>query len=66
VLAVITGGNSFRSIATFIKMHPRRLNAAVSLHWKRAPAHTAIRYIPSGSRSASCRAGVPPPRRRFA
>ena len=48
VLAVITGGNSFRSIETFIKVHRRRLNAAFGLHWKRAPAHTAIRYILQG------------------
>jgi DDE_Tnp_1-associated len=48
VPAVITGGNSFRSIETFIKVHRRRLNAAFGLHWKRAPAHTAIRYILQG------------------
>jgi hypothetical protein len=48
VLAVITGGNSFRSIETFIKVHRRRLNAVFGLHWKRAPAHTAIRYILQG------------------
>ena len=48
VLAVITGGNSFRSIETFIKVHRRRLNAAFGLRWKRAPAHTAIRYILQG------------------
>src|SRR5580765_483193 len=48
VLSVITGGNSFRSIETFIKVHRRRLNAAFGLHWKRAPAHTAIRYILQG------------------
>jgi hypothetical protein len=48
ILAVVTGGNSFRSIETFIKVHRRRLNAAFGLHWKRAPAHTAIRYILQG------------------
>ena len=48
VLAVVTGGNSFRSIETFIKVHRRRLNASFGLHWKRAPAHTAIRYILQG------------------
>ena len=48
VLAVITGGNSFRSIETFIKVHSRRLSAAFGLRWKRAPAHTAIRYILQG------------------
>jgi hypothetical protein len=43
ILAVVTGGNSYRSIETFIKVHRRRLNAAFGLRWKRAPAHTAIR-----------------------
>ena len=48
ILAVVTGGNSYRSIETFIKVHRRRLNAAFGLRWKRAPAHTAIRYILQG------------------
>src|SRR3984893_10393579 len=48
VLAVITCGNSFRSIETFIRVHRRRLNAAFGLRWKRAPAHPAIRYILQG------------------
>src|ERR1700730_8129894 len=48
ILAVVTGGNSYRSIVTFIKVHRRRLNAAFGLHWRRAPAHTAIRYILQG------------------
>jgi len=45
ILAGVTGGNSYRSIETFITVHRRRLNAAFGLSWKRAPAHTAIRYI---------------------
>ncbi len=48
ILAVVTGGNSFRAIETFITVHRRRLNAAFGLHWKRAPAHTALRYILQG------------------
>jgi hypothetical protein len=48
ILAVVTGGNSYRSIETFITVHRRRLNAAFGLHWRRAPAHTAIRYILQG------------------
>jgi len=48
ILAVVTGGNSFRAIETFIKVHRRRLNATFGLRWKRAPAHTAIRYILQG------------------
>ena len=42
ILAVVTSGNSFRAIETFITVHRRRLNAAFGLRWKRAPAHTAI------------------------
>jgi hypothetical protein len=45
ILAAVTGGNSYRSIETFITVHRSRLNAAFGLNWKRAPAHTAIRYI---------------------
>ena len=48
ILAIVTGGNSFRSIETFITVHRRRLTAAFGLSWKRAPAHTAIRYILQG------------------
>jgi len=48
VLAVVTGGKSYRSIETFITVHRRRLNAAFGLRWRRAPAHTAIRYILQG------------------
>lgn len=45
ILAVVTGANSYRGIVTFIGIHRDRLNAAFGLHWKRAPAHTAVRYI---------------------
>ena len=48
ILAIVTGCNSYRGIVTFIDVHRRRLNAAFSLKWKRAPAHTAIRYILQG------------------
>lgn len=48
ILAVVTGGNSFRAIETFIKVHRHRLNTVFGLRWKRAPAHTAIRYILQG------------------
>jgi hypothetical protein len=48
ILAVVTGGNSYRAIETFITVHRRRLNGAFGLRWKRAPAHTAIRYILQG------------------
>ena len=48
ILAIVTGYNSYRGIVTFIAVHRRKLNAAFSLTWKRAPAHTAIRYILQG------------------
>lgn len=48
ILAVVTGGNSFRSIETFIKVHHDRLNTVFGLRWKRAPSHTAIRGILQG------------------
>jgi hypothetical protein len=45
ILAIVTGCNSSRGIVTFIDVHRRRLNEAFGLTWRRAPAHTAIRYI---------------------
>jgi len=48
ILAIVTGGNSYRSIVTFIDIHRERLNSMFGLNWRRAPAHTAIRYILKG------------------
>lgn len=48
ILAIVTGCNSYRGIVTFIDVHRHRLNAAFALKWRRAPAHTAIRYILQG------------------
>jgi hypothetical protein len=48
ILAIVTGSNSYRGVRTFIKIHLGSLNAAFGLNWKRAPAHTAIRYILQG------------------
>ncbi len=48
ILAIVSGCNSYRGIVTFIDVHRHRLNAAFSLTWRRAPAHTAIRYILKG------------------
>jgi hypothetical protein len=48
ILAIVTGCNSYRGIVTFIDVHRRRLNEAFGLTWRRAPAHTAIRYILQG------------------
>ena len=44
VLAVLAGADSYRKIARFIDAHRLRLNDWLGLKWKRAPAHTAIRY----------------------
>ena len=48
ILAIVTGCNSTRGIATFIDVHRQRLNATFALQWRRAPAHTALRYILKG------------------
>jgi len=48
ILAIVTGCNSYRGIVTFIAVHRQKLNATFSLKWKRAPAHTAVRYILQG------------------
>jgi hypothetical protein len=45
ILAIVTGCNSYRGIATFIDVHRHKLNGVFDLNWRRAPAHTAIRYI---------------------
>ncbi len=42
ILTIVTGCNSYHGIVTFIAVHRRWLNAASSLNWRRAPAHTAI------------------------
>jgi DDE family transposase len=52
ILAIVTGANSYRGIRTFINVHRKRLNKAFDINWKRAPAHTAIRYILQGLRPA--------------
>jgi hypothetical protein len=43
-------------IVTSIDVHRRRLNAAFSLKWKRAPARTAVRYILQGLDPAAAEA----------
>jgi hypothetical protein len=48
ILAIVTGCYSYRGIVTFIDVHRRRLNATFGLKWRRAPAHTAVRYILKG------------------
>lgn len=44
LLAVLSHASSYRKIARFIQGRLPRLNALCDLHWKRAPAHTAIHY----------------------
>jgi hypothetical protein len=45
VLAMLCGATSYRKIQRFIKARRERLNEWFGLQWKRAPAHTSIRYI---------------------
>ena len=45
ILAIVSGGNSYRSVTTFIEAQRRRLNRAFGLTWRRAPAHPSIRNI---------------------
>ena len=40
--------NTTRKIQRFIAARLPQLNALCGLHWKRAPAHTAIRYTLQG------------------
>ena len=48
VFAVLSGANSYRAICTYVKAHRAGLNKAFEIKWKRAPSHTAIRYILQG------------------
>ena len=48
ILAIVSGCNSYRGIVTFVDVHRPKLNAAFGLNWRRAPAHTAVRYILQG------------------
>jgi hypothetical protein len=48
ILAIVSGANSYRGICTFIETNRGRLNEIFGLTWRRAPAHTAIRYILQG------------------
>lgn len=56
ILAIVSGGNSYRSVTTVIDVHRRRLNRAFGLTWRRAPAHTSIRNILQGLDSAALEA----------
>src|SRR5512143_3090833 len=48
ILAVLSNATSYRKIERFIQARLPRLNALCGLRWKRAPAHTAIRYALQG------------------
>lgn len=48
IFAIVSGANSYRGVQTYFKAHLRALNKAFKVKWKRAPAHTAIRYILQG------------------
>jgi len=48
ILAVLAGATSYRKIQRFIHARREQLNALCGLSWKRAPAHTSIRYILQG------------------
>ena len=48
ILALVTGGNCYRGIVTFIDVHRHRLSEAFGLRWRRAPSHTAVRAILQG------------------
>ena len=52
ILAVLSGATSYRKIQRFINTHRQRLNALCGLHWRRAPAHTSIRYALQGLEAA--------------
>src|SRR5215204_2275038 len=56
ILAIVSGGNSYRSVATFIDVHRQRLNRTFGLTWRPAPAHTSIRNILQGLDSGALEA----------
>jgi len=63
IFAIVSGANSYRGIQTYFKAHLRGLNKAFKIKWKRAPAHTAIRYILQRLDAADverCFANTPP------
>ena len=44
ILTILSDATSYRKIQRFIHARLSPLNALCGLQWKRAPAHTAIRY----------------------
>lgn len=45
ILATLSGATSYRKVHGFIEIHRKRLNAAFSFSWKKAPSYSAIRTI---------------------
>jgi DDE_Tnp_1-associated len=45
ILASLAGANSYRTVETFIDVHLKQLRRRFGLTWRRAPAHTTIRWI---------------------
>ena len=48
LLAILSGATSYRKIQRFIHARREQLNALCGVSWKRAPAHTSIRYVLQG------------------
>src|SRR5512143_3934719 len=48
ILAILSDATSYRKIQHFIAARLPQLNTLCGLHWKRAPAPTAIRYTLQG------------------
>ena len=48
IMAVLSGATSYRKIERYIFHHRQRLNQLCGINWKRAPAHTSIRYALQG------------------
>ncbi|MGB5062599.1 MAG: transposase family protein [Candidatus Competibacter sp.] len=53
ILAILSDATSYRKIQRFIAARLSQLNALCGVHWKRAPAHTAIRHILRGLNPAA-------------
>lgn len=45
IFAILCGGDSYRDIHSFIKVHLETLKEKFNLKWKRSPAYTTIRNI---------------------
>src|SRR5512144_2590584 len=48
ILAILSDATSYRKLQRFIQARLERLNTLCGLKWKRAPAHTALRYALKG------------------